>query len=46
MKRPLPALLLGLALVASSPSHAQKPSPDEEALDWVESTFEEVSLEE
>lgn len=46
MKRPLPALLLGLALVASSPSHAQKPSLDEEALDWVESTFEEMSLEE
>jgi beta-N-acetylhexosaminidase len=46
MKSPLPALLLGLAVVAPTLSHAQKPGLDEEARVWVESTFEKMSLEE
>ena len=46
MKSPLPALLLGLAVVAPTLSHTQKPGLDEEARVWVESTFEKMSLEE
>ena len=46
MKSPLPALLLGLALVASSLSHAQTSSLTEEAQGWVESTLEKMSLDE
>jgi len=46
MKSPFPALLLGLAVVAMTPLHGQKPSLDEEARVWVDSTFEKMSLDE
>jgi beta-N-acetylhexosaminidase len=46
MKSPLPALLLGLAMVASSLSHAQSPGLDEEAQGWVDSTLGKMTLDE